>query len=80
MNNENKGILKVNLEKKGTNFLKKLNEFYEGFYALFYFILKNPLDNFWWECISLTIQYTQLLIFIIDSTVSIKSSYNKNIV
>lgn len=80
MNNENKGILKVNLGKKGTNFLKKLNEFYEGFYASFYFILKNPLDNFWWECISLTIQYTQLLIFIIDSTVSIKSSYNKNIV
>ena len=80
MNNENKGILKVNLKKQGLNLLKKLNEFYEGFYALFYFILKNPLDNFWWECISLTIQYSQLLIFIIDSTVSRKSSFIKNIV
>ena len=80
MNDEDKGILKLNLEKKGSNFLKKLNEFYEGFYALFYFILKNPLDNFWWECISLTIQYSQLLIFIIDSTVSRKSSFIKNIV
>ena len=80
MNDEDKGILKLNLEKKSSNFLKKLNEFYEGFYALFYFILKNPLDNFWWECISLTIQYSQLLIFIIDLTVSRKSSFIKNIV
>jgi hypothetical protein len=47
---------------------------------LFYFILKNPLDNIWWECISITIQYSQLLIFILDSTVSRKYYIIKNIV
>ena len=80
MKNENKDILKAKIKKKKSTFLKIIDEFYEGFYALFYFILKNPLDNFWWECISLTIQYSQLLIFIIDSTVSRKSSFIKNIV
>ena len=72
MYNENNAILKAKLEVKDSKLLKKVNEFYEGFYILFYFILKNPLDNFWWECISLTIQYSQLLIFILNKTVSRK--------
>jgi hypothetical protein len=72
MYNENNAILKAKLEVKDSKILKKINGFYEGFYILFYLILKNPLDNFWWECISLTIQYSQLLIFIVDSTVSKK--------
>ena len=70
MNNENKAILKAKIENENSNLLKKVEEFYEGFYALFYLILKNPFNNFWWECISLSIQYTQLLVFIIDDTVS----------
>ena len=40
--------------------------------------LKNPLDNLWWECISLIIQYFQLIFFVFDDTVS-KYSF-KNIV
>ena len=72
MYNENNAILKAKLEVKDSKILKKINGFYEGFYILFYLILKNPLDNFWWECISLTIQYSQILIFILDSTVSRK--------
>ena len=72
MYKENNQILKAKLEVKSSKILKKIDEFYEGFYILFYFILKNPLDNFWWECISLTIQYSQILIFILDSTVSRK--------
>ena len=62
MYNENNAILKAKLEVKDSKILKKINEFYEGFYILFYLILKNPL----------TIQYSQLLIFIVDSTVSKK--------
>ena len=80
MYNENNAILKAKLEVKGSKLLKNINEFYEGFYILFYFILKNPLDNIWWECISITIQYSQLLIFILDSTVSRKYYIIKNIV
>ena len=70
MNNDNNIILKAKIEKKESKIINKINEFYEGFYALFYFILKNPLDNCWWECISITIQYFELLILIIDTTVS----------
>ena len=70
MNNENNAILNAEINEKESKLLKNIQDFYEGFYELFYFILKNPLDNFWWEIISLTIQYSQLLIFSIDETVS----------
>ena len=73
MNNENeKKILKAEIVKKKYKIYKKIEDFYEGFNKLFYFILKNPLDNFWWECISLSIQYIHMLIFIVNETVSIK--------
>ena len=73
MNNENeKKILKVEINKKESKLIQTIEDFYEGFNALFYLILKNPLDNFWWECISLTIQYAQMLIFIINGTVRYK--------
>ena len=71
MNNENKAILRAEIIKNESKFRKMLEEYMEGFYSLFYLILKNPLDNFWWECISITIQYAQLLIFIINQTVRI---------
>jgi hypothetical protein len=69
MNNENNAILKVETSKKESKLRKFIEENIEGFYSLFYLILKNPLDNFWWEYISITIQYSQLLIFIINQTV-----------
>ena len=75
MNNKNKSILKAKIEIKRAFFLKKIDEFQEGFYALFYFILKNPLENFWWEFISLTNQYVHLLIFIINKSVSNNKIY-----
>ena len=71
MNNENKAILRAEIIKNESKLRKLLEEYMEGFYSLFYLILKNPLDNFWWECISITIQYAQLLIFIINQTVRI---------
>ena len=59
-------ILKVNLEKKEST--NKFKEFQNGIFTLFYYILQKPFNNFWWECISLLIQYFQLSLFIIDST------------
>ena len=70
MKNENNKILKEKIRKSESKFFKKIEEYNEGFYSVFYLILKNPLSNFWWECISITIQYSQILVFIIDSTVS----------
>ena len=70
MNCENNSILKAEINEKEYKLIKKIEEFYEGSYSLFYLIMKNPIETFWWECISLTIQYSQLLIFIIDEKVS----------
>jgi hypothetical protein len=70
MNYENNSILKAEINEKEYKLIKIIEEFYEGLYSLFYLIMKNPIENFWWECISLTIQYSQLLIFIVDETVS----------
>ena len=72
MNNENNKILKADINKKESKLLKNIEEGREGLYELFYLLLKNPLNNLWWECISISIQYSQLLIFIIDETVSEK--------
>ena len=70
MNNDNNGILKAKIGKNESKLLTKIEEYYEGFYSLFYLILKDPLDNFLWECISITIQYSQRLVFVVNDTVS----------
>ena len=76
-NNDNRAILNLNLSSNETK-TSKFTEFCNGLFTLFYFIMKKPLDNFWFECISILIQYFQMCIFIIDSTVSISiKSYNK---
>jgi hypothetical protein len=66
---ENKKLLNAEIVKKESKV--KIKEFLEGVYELFYLILKNPLDNFWWECFSILIQYLQLMIFSLDEKVSI---------
>lgn len=70
MNKENNEIIKVNINEKKSKVFETIEEVYEGMFELFFYILKKPINNFPLECISLTIQYTQLLIFIIDETVS----------
>ena len=72
-NNDNNAILKINLAEK-ESITSKFTEFQNSLFIIFYYILKKPFDNFWWECISILIQYLQIFIFIIDSTVS---NYNK---
>ena len=70
MKNERKKLLDIDVFKKESKLKLKIKEILEGFYELLYFILKDPLDNFWWECISLIIQYLQLSAFILDDKVS----------
>ena len=71
LNEKEKKMIKAEIDNKESKFSEKIKEFYNAFNLLFYFILKNPLDSVWWECISLTIQYFQMLIFIVDKAVSI---------
>ena len=78
MQNDGKKILNAEIIKKESKIKSKIKDLLEGFFSIFYFILKNPLDYLWWESIRLIIQYLQLIIFIVDETVSL--SFSKYIV
>ena len=70
MQKENQKILSCQIENKPSKIKLSIKNLLEGFFSIFYYLLKNPLDNVWWEYTSLIIQYLQLIIFIIDETVS----------
>ena len=70
MQNDYKKILKVEIDQKESKSNEIILNILDGVFEVFFYILKNPLDNFWWECISLVIQYSQLIIFTIDESVS----------
>ena len=70
MQKDAKKILSGEIIKKPSRIKTFIKNFLDGFFSIFYYLLKNPLDNIWWECISLIIQYIQLIILIIDETVS----------
>lgn len=80
---ENKEILEAELKPNESNKYKKIKEFFESIYIFYYHILQDPFENFWWEIITLVLQYLQLIIYIFDDTVSliqIKSNFNKFII
>ena len=70
MQNESKKIFSAEITKKQSKIKITIKGLFEGLFSIFYCILTNPLDNVWWECISLIIQYLQLIIFMLDETVS----------
>ena len=67
---EKNSILSIQLNQKISPLTKFYKELIEALYELFCFILDDPVENFWYECISLSLGYFQLLIYIIDETVS----------
>ena len=70
MINEKIPLLKIEINKKTSALENCYRNFIEGLYALFSFMLEDPIENFWYECISISLGYFQLLIYIIDETVS----------
>ena len=78
MKNEYKNIIRAEVVKKESKYKKIVENIIDRIYEVFFYILKNPLDNIYWECISLIIQYLQLIIFVLDESVSIP--FLKNIV
>ena len=71
MINEKSPLLKIQLNKELSQLSKYYKDFIEGLYALFCLMLDDPVENFWYECISMSLGYFQLLIYMIDETVSI---------
>lgn len=69
MINEKNPLLNIKLNKEASKLTKIYKEFVEGLYGLFFLMLDDPIENFWYECISMSLGYFQLLIYIIDETV-----------
>ena len=67
-----KNLLNIELVENISKTKEIVQNILNSIYELFFHIIKTPLDNIWWECISLIIQYTQLIFFVIDDIVSIK--------
>ena len=69
---EKSSLLKIKLNKKELLIIKFYRNFVEGLYALFCFMLDDPVENFWYESISISLGYFQILIYVIDESVSRK--------
>ena len=70
-----KKIIQAKMQQSDSYLKNRIRNCLESVFLLFYFILKNPLENFWWECISIIIQNTDMFLYLTDKTVSIIISY-----
>ena len=72
---EKSPLLDINITKKRAFYIEYYNSFSESLYSLFDLILKDPIENFWYECFNILFGYFQLIVFIFDSTVNIYYIY-----
>lgn len=70
MINEKYTSVNFQLNEKVSKLTLIYKDFMEGLYDLFCLLLDNPIENFWYECINVSLGYFQLLIYILDDTVS----------
>ena len=68
---EKNPLLKLNLKTEEPTLSKLLNNIFEALYELYDFILDEPIENFWYECINVFLSYFQLITLMLDDTVSI---------
>ena len=68
---EKNPLLKLNLKTEEPTLSKLLNNIFEALYELYDFILDEPIENFWYECINVILSYFQLITLMLDDTVSI---------
>ena len=67
---ENNPLLKLKLRKEKTMLTKILiDNIFQPLFELFDLILDDPIENFWFEIISLFICYIQIIMFIFNVTV-----------
>jgi hypothetical protein len=67
---EKNPLLKLKLKKEKTIIAKILiDNIFQPLFELFELILDDPLENFWFEVISLFICYIQIIMFIFNETV-----------
>jgi hypothetical protein len=57
------------LKKKNFTLYIKYKRCLENLFELFNYMLKEPFSNFWWEIVTLFLEYFNLLIYIADEKV-----------
>ena len=67
---ENNPLLKLDIKEKKSYLFSIITKVLESFYVLFDLILEDPLENFWYEIVSIILGYIQILYYLIDKTVS----------
>ena len=65
-----KEIINIELKKKNFSFYNIYKNCLERLFELFYFILKDPFTSFFWESLTLFLEYFQLITYITDEKVS----------
>jgi hypothetical protein len=70
----------LNIEIKNEKSLKfnNINDIFECLYELYDFMLDNPIENIWYECLSIVISYFQLISLMFDKIVSIINIIKEN--
>ena len=68
---ENNSLLELKIETGKSLIIKIYKNFFESLYELFEIILLDPIENFYFEIISLFICHLQIIMFIFNKTVSI---------
>jgi len=68
---EKSPLLNLELKKEKELIFDNINNIFECLYELYDLILDDPIENIWYECISIVISYFQLISLMFDKIVSI---------
>ena len=72
---EKNPLLKLKLKNENMLISIIFNNIFEAFYALYDYLLQDPIENFWYECFSIILSYLQLISFIFGENVSLIYKY-----
>ena len=67
---EQNPLINLNFQKKSMFISNTRELIYEGLYELYRFILEDPFENFWFECIGIILGYAQIILYLVDKTVN----------
>ena len=67
---EKNPLLKLTIKNRKSRLFEFYNSNSESLYELFYLIMENSIENFWYECINILLSYIQLIAYLFDPTVS----------
>lgn len=68
---EKNPLLNLELKKEKSLIFNNINDIFECLYELYDLMLDSPIENFWYECLSIIISYFQLIALMFDKIVSI---------